>query len=141
MIIEILDKQYEAEEDYEPIFIDGRKYKPLKIYKNRNSLKDMILCVDVKNGCKACFHEIDKGREPKKIKMSDAVAWTLDEIELIKNELRRGKLPCEIAMNEKLNRHTQNATYVRARDIKNNMIYKKELKDDIKRGPRFKVRF
>lgn len=127
-------------EEQMTIEVLGKTYEVIEVIPKKHSEYDLFLCKS-KAGYKECFQRIDIGREPKKVKMSDAVAWTLDEIELIKNELRRGKLPCEIAMNEKLNRHTQNATYVRARDIKNNMIYKKELKDDRKRGPRFKVRF
>lgn len=124
----------------ETIEVLGKTYEVLEILPRKHSEYDLFLC-KAPAGYKECFQRIDIGREPKKLKMSDAVSWTLAEIEIIKDELRKGKLPGEIAMNEKLNRHTQNATYVRARDIKNNMIYKKELKEEKISRPRFKVRF
>ena len=124
----------------ETIEVLGKTYEVIEVIPKKHSEYDLFLCKS-KAGYKECFQRIDIGREPKKVKMSDAVNWTLEEIELIKDELRKGKLPGEIAMNEKLSRHTQNATYVRARDIKNNMIYKKELKEEKISRPRFKVRF
>lgn len=118
----------------------GKTYEVIEVILKKHSEHDLFLC-KAPAGYKECFQRIDIGREPRKIKMTDSVAWTIDEIEIIKAELKNGKLPGEIAMDERLDRHTENARYVKAKNIQNQMVFRKELNVVSKRQPRFKVRF
>lgn len=141
MQIEVLGKKYEAEEEYEPIFVDGREYIPLKIYKKNNELKDMYLCVDVKTGHKECFHRMDKGREPKKVKMSDSVNWTSEENKIINNAIEKGLTPGEASEIEELNRHTKRAIMTRFCETKRQKRMKKEMELEKRKQPRFNIKF
>ena len=134
MKIEILGKQYEADEEYEHICVDRREYIPLKIFAKNNELKDMLLCVDMKTGCRECFYRMDIGRELKEKKMSKAVAWTKEERQFIKEALKNGLSTREISKLTELNRHTEPAIRSEVLRIKTKIKFEENK-------PRFNIKF
>lgn len=118
----------------------GKIYEVLEIIPKKHEEYDLFVCT-TPAGYKECFQRIDIGREPKIIKMSDAVSWTTEEIDIIKQEFLKGKTTDEISKNEKLNRHTQTAIRSRAIQVRNRMVFKNELAQNRKREPRFNIKF
>ena len=62
----------------EKIIVNCREYEVLKIYKMKQEEKDLILCKDLKSGCKECFQRCD--------------IYDLVDRKDVKNLPRRGKL-------------------------------------------------
>lgn len=95
--------------------INSRKYKLIKVYKDKNSsLKDKIL-VENEYGYKECFHRIDLKNKSARNKPRE---WTSTEIDLIRECLENGYTPTEISKNIVFEDRTEGAILNKASILK-----------------------
>ena len=124
----------------ETIEVLGKTYEVIEVIPKKHSEYDLFVC-KAPEGYKECFQRIDLGQKQKIVRMSESVQWTYDELEIVKEALKNGKTATEISKYEQLNRHTQNAIYVRANELKSKMKLEKQIEEERKHEPRFNIKF
>lgn len=99
--------------------INGRKYKFIKVYKDKISpLKDKILCEN-EYGVKECFHRMDL---QNKFGRSKPREWTSEEINLIRESLENGYTPTEISRQVIFMNRTEGAILNKASVLRRKII-------------------
>lgn len=105
------------------MIISGRQYELVKKYTKEHKLQDLYLCKDTKTGIKECFTGYDIANNsgsfysPKK-----DYHWTIEEDELIRQNLRAGMTPHGISKKLSQLKHTSASIKVRASQLRQKMI-------------------
>ena len=118
----------------------GKEYEVIEIIPKKCSEHDLFIC-KAPAGYRECFQRCDIGRTKKVREVYESVAWTCEEVNIIKEAIKNGVPLKEIAKNEQLNRHTVDAAFHKATQTRRAMIWKKQMEQEKISRPRFKVRF